>query len=92
MENAPSSYALGDNYPNPFNAQTNIIMDIPKAGEARLEVYNLLGQKVATLIDGNIEAGHHTISWDANEYSSGIYFYKLTVGEQVFTKRMTLLK
>ncbi len=87
----PKKYSVG-NYPNPFNAQTTISFDVPTAGNVSLEVYNIMGQKVATLVKGNIEAGSHTVIWDAGNYSSGIYFYKLTAGNKVFTKRMTLLK
>ena len=57
-----------------------------------LSIYNLMGQKVTTLIDGHNEAGQHSVSWDAANYSSGIYFYRLSAGERVFTERMTLLK
>ncbi|GEM_PF-793678 len=80
------------NYPNPFNAQTSISFDVPTADNISLEIYNIMGQKVATLVNGNIEAGTHTVVWNAGDYSSGIYFYKLTAGNKVFTKRMTLLK
>lgn len=88
----PREYALYNNYPNPFNAETVVPFDIPEAGDVSLEVYNLMGQKVATLVNGRMNAGHHTVNWDASQYSSGIYFYKLTAGEKVFTRRMTLLK
>ncbi|MBD3233664.1 MAG: S8 family serine peptidase [candidate division Zixibacteria bacterium] len=88
----PTNYGLNDAYPNPFNAQTNITYSVPESGNVSLEVFNLMGQKVATLVNGNVEAGVHTITWDANQHSSGIYFYKLTAGDKNFTKRMTLLK
>jgi hypothetical protein len=88
----PDQFALIGNYPNPFNATTSISFELPFAGNVVLEVYNLLGQKVATLADGRMDAGHHSINWDASSYSSGIYFYRLTAGNKVFTKRMTLLK
>ncbi|GEM_PF-4251665 len=88
----PSVAMLGNNYPNPFNAQTSISFDVPTAGNVSLDIYNIMGQKVATLVNGNVEAGSHTVVWDAGNYSSGIYFYKLNTGNKVFTKRMTLLK
>jgi hypothetical protein len=78
--------------PNPFNAETVIAFDLPEAGQVSLEVYNLMGQKVATLIDGNMPAGQHSVTWDASRFASGIYFYKLTAGDKIITKRMTLLK
>jgi len=79
-------------YPNPFNAQTSFSYSLAKAGDVKLEIYNLMGQKVATVIDERQEAGQHSINWDATNFSSGIYFYKLTAGDNIFTKRMTLLK
>jgi hypothetical protein len=88
----PVDYRLLSNYPNPFNAATIISFDLPAPDEVKLEVYNLLGQKMATLVDRWREAGHHAVNWDASSYSSGIYFYRLTTGSKVFTKRMTLLK
>jgi len=88
----PNEVGLVGSYPNPFNATTTITYEIPVAGNVSLEIYNIMGQKAATLVDGNIEAGRHSITWDAANFSSGIYFYKLTAGIKVFTKRMTLLK
>ena len=88
----PVTHALLTAYPNPFNAQTNITFNVPKTGRVNLKVYNLLGQNVATLVDGKIDAGQHSINWDASNYSSGVYFYKLTAGNNVITKRLTLLK
>jgi hypothetical protein len=88
----PSAVSISNNYPNPFNAETVISFDLPEAGQVSLEVYNLMGQKIATLIDGNMPAGQHSVTWDASQYSSGVYFYRLAAGEKVFTRRMTLLK
>ncbi len=88
----PGMTALNQNYPNPFNASTTISFDIVKSGDVNLSVYNLMGQKIETLIDRNMPAGHHNIIWDASTYSSGVYFYKLTTKGKTFTKRMTLLK
>ncbi|MBD3233859.1 MAG: T9SS type A sorting domain-containing protein, partial [candidate division Zixibacteria bacterium] len=88
----PTEYALIGSYPNPFNATTTITFTLPEAGAVNLEVYNVMGQKVATLVDGHVDAGKHDISWNAADQASGIYFYKLSAGDKVFTKRMTLLK
>jgi subtilisin family serine protease len=88
----PTEFSLFQNYPNPFNAQSTIKYGLPEAGKVKLEVFNLLGQKVATLVDGYQNAGYHSVNWDASSYSSGIYFYKLAAGNRVFTRRMTLLK
>ncbi|GEM_PF-4759393 len=88
----PGSFALSNNYPNPFNAQTNISFDLPKASKVNLTIYNLLGQKVKTLVDKSLPAGQHTVIWDAGNYASGVYFYKLQAGDFVTTKKMNLLK
>lgn len=88
----PHSPLLYQNYPNPFNASTTIEFDIETPGDTRLEVYNLMGQKVATLIDDYLESGPKTVAWDASEFSSGVYFYKLNTGNEAITRRMTLLK
>ncbi|MCP4633841.1 MAG: DUF1566 domain-containing protein, partial [candidate division Zixibacteria bacterium] len=79
-------------YPNPFNATTTISFDLTKSADVSLTVYNLIGQEVEILLDGNMEAGKHNVNWDASFYSSGIYFYKLSAGGKVLTKRMILLK
>ncbi|MBD3233425.1 MAG: T9SS type A sorting domain-containing protein [candidate division Zixibacteria bacterium] len=91
-DEVPTDYALMEAYPNPFNANTTITYELPEAGFVNLEVYNLRGQKVVTLVNEHNGAGRHRVSWDASEQASGVYFYKLTAGETVLTKRMTLLK
>jgi hypothetical protein len=88
----PTAAGLHQNCPNPFNAQTTFSYQLPVDDYVKLEIFNLRGQKVAAPVDGRITAGSHQISWDASDYCSGIYFYKLTAGERVFTRRMTLLK
>ena len=88
----PLAMILSQNYPNPFNAMTTITYMLERPSNVELDIYNIMGQKVATLVNGNVEAGSHTVIWDAGNYSSGIYFYKLTAGNKVFTKRMALLK
>lgn len=91
-DDIPNRFALIGNHPNPFNAVTAITYELPEAAEVSLDVYNLLGQKVIKLVDGVEDAGAHRVQWDAASYSSGIYFYKLSVGEKVFTRRMTVIK
>jgi len=88
----PTRYSLSQNYPNPFNATTTIKYQLPAEGDVKLEVYNLFGQKVATLVDGRQQAGYRSVNWDASEISSGLYFYKLTVGDFTETRRMMLVK
>lgn len=94
----PKVYSLSFNYPNPFNPSTLIRYGLPKSSYIILEVYNLLGQKIAELFKGRKEAGIHQVEWDATGFSSGIYFYRLSArsiedGES-FTKvrKMTILK
>jgi len=84
--------ALLCNYPNPFNPTTQISLSLPEAADVRLEIYNITGQKVTTLVAGRLEAGQHTIEWNASDVASGIYLYRLTTPEYVETKKMLLLK
>lgn len=89
---APTKFALEQNYPNPFNPSTKIEFSIPEAGAYSLKVYNVLGQEVATIADQDFSAGKYTFNFDANNLTSGIYFYKF-VGENInITKKMMLLK
>jgi len=88
----PMEYALAQNYPNPFNPSTEISYSLKQAGEVRIEVLNILGQRVATLFEGYLEAGDHSVSWDASAQASGVYLYRLTAGEFVETKKMMFLK
>lgn len=80
------------NYPNPFNASTRIGFHLNSRADVSVEVYNMLGQRVKTLLDQAIPAGNHYLTWDAAGMASGIYFLKITAGADVLTKRMTLLK
>ena len=93
----PTDYALAQNYPNPFNPATVIEFSLPTAGPVRLEVFNVLGQKVATLVDEVKSAGTWKVRWNAANSSgrtlaSGLYFYHLTAPGVMITKRMVLLK
>lgn len=84
--------SLSRNYPNPFNANTEIIYSLAEAGDVSLTTYNLGGQLLETLVYGHQDVGEHRVTWDASDHSSGIYFYKLTTGDFTETRRMTLLK
>ena len=88
----PLTYELSHNYPNPFNPITTINYAVPRSGNVRLIIYNLIGQEVARLVDGNVIMGLHTIKWDASAFASGVYFYRLQAGEFVQTRKMVLLK
>jgi hypothetical protein len=88
----PTSFTLNQNYPNPFNPSTRINFFIEKSGLTTLSVYNVLGQKVATLLSGDLSSGKHTIDFDGSNLSSGIYFYKIESGNFSAVKKMMLLK
>ncbi len=88
----PLEYALDQNYPNPFNPVTTIQFSLEKAGRTTLEIYNVLGQKVATLVNGELSAGAHRYQWNASGMASGIYFYRLRSQNFVATKKMILVK
>jgi len=88
----PQAYSLFQNYPNPFNPLTQIQYSIPRRGWVRLEVYNILGEKVATLVDRVQQPGNYRIGWDARDLRSGIYFCRMEAGAFTFTRRMILLK
>lgn len=93
----PEGYALGQNYPNPFNPDTKINFSLGQAGHVTLEIFNVRGQVVRTLVDDYMSAGDHTVDWDATTSSgqsvaSGIYLYRLTANDVTATKKMNLLK
>ena len=88
----PVAYNLRQNYPNPFNPTTNIEFTIPESHDVRLEVYNILGQRVATLVNTYKNAGTHAVHFDASRLASGMYIYRLQAGEFVQQKQMMLVK
>ena len=88
----PGKLELAQNYPNPFNPTTTFSFELPNKGHVNLAIYNVLGQHVATAYDGEFDAGRHTVNFNAGDLTSGVYFYKLTAGESVKTKKMVVLK
>ncbi|MCP4580141.1 MAG: T9SS type A sorting domain-containing protein [candidate division Zixibacteria bacterium] len=88
----PESFILSQNYPNPFNANTTISYNLPTSSEVTLEIYDILGRKVRTLQNGIQAAGSHSLIWNADSFSSGTYFYRLTAGEYERAEKMILLK
>ena len=92
----PQGFALGPNYPNPFNPSTVIPYQLPTATQVRLDVFNVLGQHIATLVDAERQAGSHAAQWDATDaagqaMAAGVYFYRLTAGGGQQTQRMVLI-
>ncbi|MCY3757213.1 MAG: dockerin type I domain-containing protein, partial [Acidobacteria bacterium] len=92
----PRQFHLGQNYPNPFNPSTTIPFHLPVSSRVRLDVYNLLGQRVATLVDGELPAGFHSVRWDATDSAgrpagAGLYLYRLLGGGMNLTGRMVLI-
>lgn len=88
----PTEYSLKQNYPNPFNPNTNIEFSITKAGETRLVVYDMLGRESAVVANGYLTAGKYKADFDASKLVSGIYFYRLTSGSYIETRKMSLIK
>jgi plastocyanin len=89
---ASSAFALSQNYPNPFNPVTQIRFDLTRDGPAMLDVFNLMGQRVAQLVHAPLTAGSHTVSFDAGALPSGVYVYRLAADGQSVQKNMMLLK
>jgi hypothetical protein len=80
-ENRPEDFQLSQNYPNPFNPSTTISYSLSKNGEVKLEVFNLRGQKIATLVDGVKAAGNYEVTWSAENFASGVYFCRLQANQ-----------
>lgn len=88
----PLNFELAQNYPNPFNPTTTISYTIPQSTQVRLAIFNMLGQKVMTLVDSNQSAGTYSIPFNATNLSTGLYVYRIEAGTYVATKKMMLLK
>jgi N-acetylneuraminic acid mutarotase len=88
----PGVFVLHQNYPNPFNPRTIINYELPTTSYVELTIYNMLGQKVATLVNERQQAGNHQVEWDAGQLSSGVYYYRIEAGEFQDVKKMILLR
>ncbi len=88
----PSAYTLAQNYPNPFNPATSIKFALPKSSNVTLKVYAITGEVVATLINGNMNAGWHEAKFNASSLASGVYIYRIEAGDFAFTRKMMLIK
>jgi hypothetical protein len=90
--NTPVKFTLGQNYPNPFNPSTNINFSLEKPSKVILAIYNVLGQKVATLVNNFMQAGSYTFQFNASKLASGVYIYRIEAGDFVSAKKMILMK
>jgi len=95
--NLPTEFSLSQNYPNPFNPTTEIKFALPTNSHVKLDIFNVMGQKVKSLVNGDMEAGYRSIIWNGTDetganVASGTYFYVLKAGDKTFTKKMTMLK
>ncbi|HTP79612.1 MAG TPA: T9SS type A sorting domain-containing protein [Bacteroidota bacterium] len=88
----PKQFGLSQNYPNPFNPSTNIEFDLPASGPVSLKIYNILGEEVAVMVDGDRAAGHYVSTFDASRLTSGIYIYRLQSTSGVLARKMVLIK
>jgi len=92
VSETPTEFSLSLNYPNPFNPSTTIAYALPRDSYVKLEVFNLLGERVSTLRDGLQDAGYHSVTFNAKGLPSGIYFYRLNAGDFVETKKLVLMR
>jgi hypothetical protein len=88
----PDSYKLGQNYPNPFNPSTTINFDIPKSSDVTIKVFDALGKETVLLVNGKYNSGKYSVTWNAENYPSGVYFYEIKSGDFREVKKMMLVK
>jgi len=88
----PAAFSLDQNYPNPFNSATTISFELSRRTEVSLIVYNVLGQKMSSLVEGVLPAGSHEVDWDGHDVATGVYFYRLKTPETAIVRKMVLLK
>ena len=88
----PNSFLLSQNYPNPFNPKTIINFQLPKFSSVKLFIYDVLGKEISILVNETLKPGSYNIEWDASNYASGVYFYRLMAGDFSETKKMVLVK
>ena len=92
VKTIPNEFALDQNYPNPFNPTTTINYQLPEKNFVSIKVYDILGNLVTTLVDQDMDAGYHNITWNASNIASGVYFYRIMSGNFVSTKKLILMK
>jgi len=92
LNNIPKEYSLFQNYPNPFNPSTSIKFDIPNLSYVKLLIYDITGREIAVLVNTELQPGSYDYKWNASQFASGIYFYKIKAGDFSQVKRMILIK
>ena len=88
----PTTFSLAQNYPNPFRTTTTITYGIRRSGPVRLDVFDVQGRRVATLVSGIFAPGQYRVTWDATTLASGVYFYQLQAGGRTLTRQMTVVR
>ena len=88
----PEEYSLSSAFPNPFNPSTTLNFSLPLESEVQIIVYDLQGREVVSLADGKMDVGFHTVVWNADRHSSGVYFVKMIAGEYIDTQKLMLIK
>jgi len=91
-EAIPDKFALHPAYPNPFNPATTIAFDLPEAQQVKVAIYDLNGREVATITNREYSAGSHSVKWNAGDYGSGVYVYRLNAGSFVATGKLVFVK
>ena len=89
---APEEFALSAAYPNPFNPTTSLDLSLDSSGSVSVKIYNVVGQAVATLASGHMNAGYHNVTWDAANVPSGVYIVKVTTGSNTSIQKVMLMK
>jgi len=92
MQPIPETFVLENAYPNPFNPVTTLSFGLPNDAQVSLSIYNLQGREIISLIDGNMDAGYHSVVWNADNNASGVYFVKMVAGDFVNTQKLMLVK
>ena len=85
-------FVLGQNYPNPFNPSTKIKFSVRSFSQVKVEVFNQTGELISTLFDGHLKGGEYEVNFNAHNFASGIYYYRMTAGNFISTRKMILLK
>ena len=88
----PKDYKLYQNYPNPFNPVTRIKYDVPSKSDVKIIIYDAIGKEVETLVNMELTPGTYEVTWDASNYASGLYFYRIETGKYIHTNKMVLMK